>query len=75
MMNEWQKLGELGLEEMKRFRIGTRVRLRRMFGGKMKGFITDIQPPIGLLAPRYKCQWDNSDESNFLSSGDLEILS
>jgi hypothetical protein len=46
-----------------------------MFGGKMKGFIIDVQPPIGLLAPRYKCQWDNGEGSGVLLSSDLEILS
>jgi hypothetical protein len=73
-MNDWQKLGELGIQEMEKFQVGVRVRLRRMFGGKIKGIIIETESPIGLLAPRYKCRWDDGDESDFLLSSNLEVL-
>jgi hypothetical protein len=69
-MDDWAKVQQLGHAEMTKWPIGTKVQLR-MLGGKIRGKIIEHQPPIGLLQPRYKCKWDNGDESGFLPSSDL----
>jgi hypothetical protein len=69
-MDDWTKIQQLGHSEMAEWPIGTKVRLR-MLGGKIRGEIIECQPPVGLLSPRYKCKWDNGNESGFLHSSDL----
>lgn len=72
MAHEWKALQELGHEEMKVLKIGTRVKLNHMH--KPEGVIADARSPVGILAPRYKCKWDDGDESGWLSASSLTAL-
>lgn len=71
-MNEWESMLKLGYKEVNELPIGTTVQLN--FCQKPIGKIIEIQEPIGLLAPRFKCRWDDGDESGWLLKSDLTIL-
>lgn len=71
-MQEWETLQRLGVKEMESLSVGTRVRLN--FLGNPEGEIIDTQPPVGILAPRYKCRWDNGDESGYLLASQIAKL-
>jgi hypothetical protein len=74
-MNEWQTLLELGEKEMASLKKGTNVQLRsKLMGQIWRGIIIDVQPPIGICAPRYKCRWQNGEKSGFLLGSELKIV-
>ena len=72
-MNEWEAMQNLGYKEMESLKVGTRVRLRSL-GGKITGRIVEIQPPFGICQPRYRCEWDDGDNSGWLSSSSIEVI-
>jgi hypothetical protein len=74
-MNEWQALLELGEKEMLSLKIGTNIQLRsKLMGQIWSGVIIDIELPIGICAPRYKCRWRNGEESGFLLGSELKVI-
>ena len=70
--NDWALLQETFKEEMGNFKMGQRVQLN--FLGFPKGEIMEIEKPIGLLAPRYKCKWDTGEKSGWLSALKLRLI-
>lgn len=65
------------METVKMFDIGQRVQYRSGGNWKPFGVIVEIQDGMKmndavLFAPRYKVQWDDGDESGWLSYHDLQ---
>lgn len=71
-MNDWEAMLSNSYKEMEGLKIGTRVMLN--FLGNPTGRVVDVRGPIGLLAPGYRCLWDNGEYSGWLSGSELEII-
>ena len=73
MNNDHAKVHQLGLREMNKMPVGTRVRCT-MAGGKLVGTVVDTEPPMGLLSPRFKVRWDSGETSHWMRSSTLRKI-
>ena len=69
----WKAIQRRGHEEMNKMKVSIRVKLNSS-SFPLEGVIVDVREPVGLLSPRYKCKWDDGDESGWLSSTELTAL-
>lgn len=69
----WRAIQRRGHEEMSKMKVSTRIKLNAN-SFLLEGVIVGVREPVGLLSPKYKCKWDDGDESGWLSSTELTIL-
>jgi hypothetical protein len=70
-MHEWERLQQLGREEMQEYPVGAVVSCRFMPGSV--GKIIEQRAPWGILSPSYRVEWSAGAISGWLSASELKV--